>query len=268
MVRGLYTSTAGALVAQATIDNIANNLANVSTNGFKRTLLEVEAQPSNQIFRYQNDPGHLGANRLDGVPTQESVGQLGSGSQVFDTPAVFEQGQIKLTGNPLNFALSGTGFFAVRTTNGQLRYTRDGAFVRAANGNLETQGGDTILNAGGQAIPLPAVGKIEVGTDGTINVDGATTGQIAVTEFNNTNNLRPEGSNNFIDVNGTAGAHAATNTTVLQYASENSNSDVVHSIVDLITAERWFDANEKSIQTQDDATNQAITTVGRTNLGA
>ena len=262
MVRGLYSSAAGALVAQATIDNVANNLANAATSGFKRTLLQVESQPSMELFRIQTDPGKLPVNRLDGVSVKVPVGRLGSGSQVYDTPTIFDQGQISINGNPLSFALSGPGFFAVRNGLGQTRYTRDGAFVRAANGSLVTQAGDQVLNRGGNPIVLPAVGKIEVATDGSINVDGQVTGQIAVTEFNNLVNLRPQGDNDFIDTN--AGARPATGTAIVQGAEEKSNADVVRSIVDLIVAQRWFDTNEKSIQTQNDATNLAITSVGRT----
>ena len=82
-------------------------------------------------------------------------------------------------------------------------------------------------------------------------------------EFNNVNALQPLGATGYTAGQG-AGVHAATQTNVLQYTEEKSNGDVIKSIVDLINAQRWFDANEKSIQTEDDATNQAIATVGRT----
>ncbi len=265
MIRGLYTSAAGALVAEATIDNIANNLANVTTNGFKRTLMQVESQPMSDIYRYQTDPGQLGTNRLAGVPTQSLIGQLGSGSDVYATPTQFEQGQIAMNGNTYSFALSGTGFFAVQNRQtGQVTYTRDGSFMRSADGLLTTVDGSNVLNAGGQSIPVPPLGKVEVDTKGNINVDGVQTAQIGTFEMNNVNALLPQGSRQFIAGPG-AGVHAATNTNILQYSEEKSNGDVVRSMVDLITAERWFDANEKSIQTQDDATSQAISTVGRTN---
>ncbi len=80
-------------------------------------------------------------------------------------------------------------------------------------------------------------------------------------EFNNIQALQPQGATGYV-APPNAGVRAATQTSILQYSEEKSNGDVVKSIVDLINAERWFDANEKSIQTQDDATNQAISTVG------
>jgi flagellar basal-body rod protein FlgF len=251
------------MVAEAMIDNVSNNLANTSTNGFKRTLLQIESQPKQELYRFQTDPGQNPLNRLPGVDAQDPVGPLGSGSDVYATPTNFEQGQIAMNGNTYSFALSGPGFFAVQDpTTGQIQYTRDGSFMRAADGTLATVDGKTVLDAAGHSIPMPAVGKIEVDTQGNITVDGATTGQIGVFEFNNVQALQPQGSTGYTAPQN-AGLRPATQTSVLQYSEEKSNGNVVQSIVDLINAERWFDANEKSIQTQDDATNQAISTVGR-----
>jgi flagellar basal-body rod protein FlgF len=260
----MYTSAAGAVVAEATIDNVANNLANVSTNGFKRTLMQIESQPQTDLYRYQTDPGQVGSNRLAGVPSQVQIGRLGSGSQIYATPTQFEQGQIAMNGNAFSFALSGPGFFAIQNrATGQVTYSRDGSFMRSADGLLTTLDGSNVLNAGGRPIPMPPVGKIEVDTKGAIDVDGAVSAQIGTFEFNNVNALQPLGGRQYLPGQG-AGVRAATNTSVLQYSEEKSNADVVRSMVDLITAERWFQANEKSIQTQDEATNQAIATVGRT----
>jgi flagellar basal-body rod protein FlgG len=259
----MYSAAAGALVAQASIDNIANNLANVSTSGFKRTLLQVESQPLTEIYRFQTDPGQVPENRLPGVPTQTSIGRLGLGSQIYGTPTAYEQGQIAVNGNTLSFALSGPGFFAIRDVNtGNVAYTRDGAFVRSAAGLLTTADGSPVLNQGGGTIALPPTGKIEVDTQGNLNIDGQGVGRIGTFEFANLQSLQPQGSNQFT-APAAAGVRAATNTSVIQYAEEKSNADVVTSIVGLISNERWFDANEKSISTQDDASNQAISIVGR-----
>jgi flagellar basal-body rod protein FlgF len=265
LVRGLYTSAAGALVAQANIDVIANNLANASTSGFKRALLQIEAQPDIDLSRYQTDPGQLGDNRTPGVPTETPIGQIGSGSQVYATPVNFEQGQIVLNGNTLSFALAGPGFFALRNaTTNQATYTRNGSFMRGADGNLRNLEGDLVLDPNGNAIPLPTTGKIEVDKLGNINVDGATSGRIGVVEFNNVQALTPLGSTQYGNTNNAAGVIGASRSTVYQYSQEQSNGDVVHSMVDLIANQRWFEANEKSISTQDDATSQSISAVGRT----
>jgi len=260
----MYSATSGALVAQAAVDTIANNLANVNTAGFKRTLLQVQAQPQVELYRFQTDPGQAPANRLAGVPTQQSIGTLGTGAQVYDTPAVLEQGAIAATGNDLDVALSGPGFFAVRSGAGTVSYTRDGEFERDQNGFLTAQNGDRVLGAGGQPIVLPNQGAVQIARDGSVSVNGQTIDRIGVVEFTNPTALRPEGSSRFVDT-GAAGARVATNTTALQGSIEKSNADIVGSMVDLITNERWFDANQKSIQTQDAAVAQAIQTVGRSN---
>ncbi len=264
MVRGLYAAASGALVAETAVDTIANNLANADTAGFKRTLLQVQAQPQRDIYRAQTNPGKLADASTQGVPSVQLIGTLGSGAEVYDTPASFEQGAIASTGNDLDVALSGPGFFAIRDGNGALSYTRDGQFVRDAQGYLSAQNGDRVLADNGSPIALPAQGAVAIGRTGTISVNGSQIAQLGITEFANPNALRPQGSDRFVDSGNTAGARPATNTSALQGSIEKSNADVVRSMVDLITNERWFDANQQVIQTQDNTTGQAIQTVGRT----
>lgn len=262
MVRGLYTAASGMLVAQSQADTIANNLANVNTNGFKQTLLQVQSAPSMDIYRFQNEPGTAPGKAVPGIPTATYVGNLGSGSQIYDTPASFSQGTLEQTGNPLDVAISGTnGFFTVGTGNG-VRYTRDGQFLRDGNGLLATQDGQPVLGTNGLSIAVPN-GPFTVGTDGTITQNGRNLGQLQITQFGNLTALRPEGDNFFVNT-GNAGPSTATAASVQQGALEKSGTNVVRSMVDLINAERWFDTNQKMVQTQDDATEQAISAVGKT----
>jgi flagellar basal-body rod protein FlgF len=264
LVRGLYTSAAGALVAQNMADNVANNLANVNTAGFKQTLLQIQAAPSMNIFRIQTDPGQRSTTPLPGVPVAQYVGPLGTGSLVYDTPNNFAQGAMHATGNPLDLAISGSSsaFFNVQTPNG-VRYTRDGEFVQSATGILQTQDGNNVLGVNGAAIQLQPNGAVAIGADGTVSQNGVTVGQIALTQFGSMLNLRPEGDNNFA-MSGNAQPAPATGASITQGFLESSNASVIKSMVDLITAERWFDMNEKSIKTQDDATNTAISVVAKT----
>ena len=274
MVRGLYTSASGALVAQSMADNVASNLANVNTSGFKQTLLQVQSTPSLDIFRIQTDPGKTPGNPLPGRSVAQEVGLLGTGVQVYDTPTQFDQGGLQNTGNSLDVAIASNqnAFFTIQTPNG-VRYTRDGEFSEDGQGFLRTRDGNTVLSTQGQAIQLqPTGGPITIQSDGTIyqNSTSATAGsqstavgQLQLTQFNSLLNLRPEGANNF-NPSGNAGPSTATNVTLQQGYIESSNANVVKSMVDLITAERWFDANEKSVKTQDDATNSAIAMVGKT----
>lgn len=259
LVRGLYTAAAGALVAQSQTDAIANNLANVDTNGFKRTLLQVESAPSIGVYRMQMDPGQSPDKRTPGVPVAAYVGALGTGALVYDTPAIFSQGPLKPTGNPLDVALEGPGFFAVQTPQG-IRYTRDGQFARDSQGYLVTLDGDRVLGRNGAVIVPP--GEVQIAADGTIERNGRVIDRLRVTQFANLTALRPEGGNRFVDT-GTARPAQALNVTVNQGYLEGSNANVVRSMVDLITAQRWFEANEKVISTQDRATGMAISQVGR-----
>lgn len=266
MVRGLYTAAAGALVAQTNTDTIANNLANVNTAGFKRTLMQVQSTDTLGIYRMQTDPGTTPGTTVPGKSVSQYVGQLGFGSYVYDTPADFEQGTLQQTGASLDMAISGPGFFTIATANG-IRYTRDGSFVRNANNQLATQNGDLVLGQNGP-ISIPD-GKLTVGKDGQISVvdpnsptlEAVPIATLRITEFGNLTGLRPEGSNLFVD-SGVASPVNGTQSTVSQGYIEGSNANVIRSMVGLITSQQWFNANVKMIQTQDTMNNESITNVG------
>jgi flagellar basal-body rod protein FlgG len=262
LVRGIYTAASGAVVAQANVDVIANNLANVDTAGFKRTLLQVEAAPKTALFRDQIDPGQSSDNVTSGVPVHASVGSLGMGSRIYDTPTVYDQGAIEQTGNPLDIALSGPGFLAVKSAAGTVSYARAATLHTTAAGTLATSSGDAVLGTNGNPISVAAQGAIVIDRAGNVTSNGAPAGKLAVFEFANLSAVRPQGNSTFAS----AGAQptAAANTSVLQGAQEKSNADVVHSMVDLIANQRWFEANQKMIQTQDTELGTAITTVGKT----
>ena len=267
MVRGLYTAAAGALVAQTDVDTIANNLSNVNTAGFKKTLLQVQSSDTMPLYRVQTDPGTTVGTTVPGKSVSAYVGELGFGSYVYDTPADFEQGSLQQTGAPLDLAISGPGFFTIATANG-IRYTRDGAFTRNAQGQLATQNGDLVLGQNGP-ITIPD-GKMTIGADGIISVADPNAqnavplpvATLRLTEFGNLGGLRPEGSNLFVD-SGVASPQAATQSSISQGYVETSNANVIRSMVGLITSQQWFNANVKMIQAQDALNNLAITSVGQ-----
>jgi len=272
LVRGLYTAASGALVAQSLADNVANNLANVNSSGFKQTLLQIQSAPTLDIYRIQTDPGHAAGRATPGVPVAPYVGALGSGAQIYDTPEDFAQGPVEPTGNRYDLALTGENqFFTIVTPQG-VRYTRDGQFTVDANGTLRTLDGNTVLGTNGQAITINQTqGIVTVLPDGTVTQapqpgqsTAATTvlGTLQLTSFGNLLALRKEGDNNFVDT-GNAAPAATAAASVEQGFLEKSNGNVVRSMVDLITAERWFDANERVIKAQDDAINQDITNLVR-----
>ena len=252
MVRGIYTAAAGALVAQANADTIADNLANVSTSGFKRTLLQVQAGESMDLRRMQTDPGNGGGTSVS-VP----VGTLGLGSEIYATPTSYVQGSTVQTGNPFDVAINGNGFFTIQTPLG-VRYTRSGSFIRDARGILTTQDGSLVMGNSG-AVALPQ-GDVKISADGSVSVDGNLVDRLRLTQFGNQSNVSKQGSSLFADLG--AQPSVDTTSTVAQGSLEQANSNVVQSMVDLITAQRWFEANQKVIQTEAQATTQAIQTVG------
>lgn len=255
MVRGLYTAASGALVAQSQADTIANNLANVSTTGFKRTLLQVQSAPAMRVYMLQNQPAAQGP-----AAAPSYVGALGMGAQVMDTPAVFEQGALESTGNPLDLAIQGNGFFTIQTPQG-VRYTRDGQFARDPQGNMVTMDGDRVLDTAGRPVQLQA-GAVDVAANGDVRQNGQVVDTLRIVKFANLAAVRPEGDNRFIDTG--AGRPALdAGSSVHQGFLERSNANVVRSMVDLITAQRWFEANQKVIQTQDTTNNYAIANVAK-----
>ncbi len=154
MSSGLYAAFSGWLARSEALDSAASNLANAGTQGFRAereyfrsAIMGPDAQ-GDQLDRTVNNFGVLGGNQLD----------LG-------------QGALTTTGNPLDVAIEGQGFFAIQTKNG-IRYTRDGSFQRARDGTLITAQGEPVLNAQNQPIRIPT-GDITIGSDGVISVDGA-----------------------------------------------------------------------------------------------
>lgn len=262
MVRGIYTAATGAVIAENTVDVIANNLANTDTTGFKRALLQVQSQDPSEIYRWETNQGGSSTSQLNGISSQSLVGPLGSGAQIQATPTNFQQGTIQVTGNALDFALYGSGFFVLRDANGRLSYTRDGSFVRGPNDLLETENGESVLDQGLQPIVLPPRGKITSDQRGNLNVAGNVFAKLGVFDFRNRSLVSSTAENRYTDNGG--GVVPDVTSEVIQSATEKSNADVVESIVSLITAERWFDANMKVIQTEDNANGLAIQNVGRT----
>jgi len=153
------------------------------------------------------------------------------------------QGALQQTGNPLDLAIEGTGFFAVQTANG-LRYTRDGGFHRSRTGSLVTGANEPVLSATGQAIVLPP-GEVSVGDNGALSVDGGFVTSIGIFTFAAGVPLKPEGANRYAaPVDAKPAPSAAT---VRQGALESSNQDVVTGTLELITTQRQAEMMQKAL---------------------
>ncbi|GGA56110.1 flagellar basal-body rod protein FlgF [Edaphobacter acidisoli] len=233
MDSGMYAAYTGLLARTQALDTAANNLSNAGTSGFRaqrdyfRGVLAggIDESPmtASQVGQAVNGFGVLGGDRLD-----------------------FGQGQLETTGNPLDMALQGSGFFAIQTTNG-VRYTRDGSFTRSSMGVLETSIGEPVLDANMQPITVPT-GSIHVSADGTISVStsggSAIAGQVGIFDFSDENVLTAEGTNTF-NANGVKPIAGAA--TVQQGALENSNEDTIHGTMQMVLVQRQFEMMRRAL---------------------
>ncbi|MFZ0663289.1 MAG: flagellar hook basal-body protein [Acidobacteriaceae bacterium] len=227
MSSGFYAAFSGWLARSEALDAAASNLANAGTQGFRaereyfRSALMGPGALGDQLDSTVNNFGVLGGNQLD----------LG-------------QGELTTTGNPLDVAIEGLGFFAIRAKNG-IRYTRDGSFQRARDGMLITAEGEPVLDAKNKPILIPT-GNVSIGSDGAVSVDGAVAGNIGVFTFPSATSITPEGANRFAPVNG-AKPQIATGASLHQGALEGSNQDVIQGTMQLILAQRQAEMMQKAL---------------------
>ena len=227
MSSGFYAAFSGWLARSEALDAAASNLANAGTQGFRaereyfRSALMGPGALGDQLDSTVNNFGVLGGNQID----------LG-------------QGALITTGNPLDVAVEGQGFFAIKTRNG-VRYTRDGSFQRAHDGMLITAQGEPVLDTKGRPIQIPT-GDISIGSGGAISVGGAVVGNIGVFTFASATSIRPEGANRFAPVAG-AKPSLATSASLHQGALEGSNQDVIQGTMDLILAQRQAEMMQKAL---------------------
>jgi flagellar basal-body rod protein FlgF len=233
MDSGLYAAYTGLLARTQALDTAANNLANAGTTGFRAQRDSFRGVLANGFSYDQQASGQPGSQVGD---TVNSFGVLG-GSAVD-----LGQGPMVSTGNALDLGLNGSGFFAIQTANG-VRYTRDGSFMKSADGQVQTQQGEPVLDAQMQPMTVPN-GTIEVSADGSLSADGAVVDQVGI--FNvPAGSLTIEGNNRFVAA---AGATAtAGDATVRQGAVEGSNQDAVHGTMQLMLVQRQAEMMQKAL---------------------
>ncbi len=251
MIKSLYIAATGMTSQQANVDNIANNLANVNTNAFKRTAVNF------QDLMYQ-DVTIAGSNTSTAGSTLPSGMQVGLGSRVGSMVKSFEQGALLATpGVPFNVAIDGVGFFQVTLPNGDIAYTRDGALQLNKNGELVNSSG--YLVSPGLTIPDNAT-TVTISQDGqvqaTVNAQLQLIGQIEIARFINPAGLRALGNNLYsaTDASGDALTGFATADgfgNIKQNFLENSNVNSVFELTELIKAQRAFEFNSKLVQTSE-----------------
>lgn len=236
MIKGIYSSAVGMMPNKLKIDVIANNLANINTTGFKKDNIFVRILDSAVLDINKN-----GGNELSGLLITEYTS--------------FEAGNFKQTGNPLDIAISGNGFFVVQTPNG-LRYTRNGNFTIAEDGKVVNSNGHALLGIGGE-IKFPDVSKLEnveikITQSGEIYAGDKFIDRIKIVWFDNLAKLRKESSTYFVD-DGSAGEVELTGGfEIFQGFLEESNVNAIEEMVRMIEASRIYESNYKAVQHQDD----------------
>ncbi|QTN30285.1 flagellar basal-body rod protein FlgG [Rhodoferax sp. AJA081-3] len=251
MINSLWISKTGMEAQQMQLDVISNNLANVSTNGFKKSHAVFED------LMYQN-LRQVGTNTSEQSTLPTGL-QVGLGVRAVATSRSFAQGNLQQTSNNLDIAIQGNGFFQLTMPDGTIGYTRDGAFQIDNQGRMVNSGGLPL--SGGITVPANAT-AISVSPDGTVSasIPGSTApqniGTIALASFINPPGLEPKGQNIYAESAasgqpnaGTAGANGLG--TLMQGFVETSNVNVVQELVTMIQTQRAYEMNSKAIQTSD-----------------
>jgi flagellar basal-body rod protein FlgG len=252
-MRALDIAATGMQAQQTNVEVISNNLANMTTTGFKRQRAEF------QDLIYQN-LRRVGSNSSDSGSVVPSGAQVGLGVKTAAIYRINEQGNLQQTSNTLDLAVQGNGYFQVTLPSGQLAYTRDGTFGLAADGTIVTADG-YIVQPGVQ-IPTTATG-ITINTSGQVQATIAgqtapqTVGQLQLAIFPNESGLEAQGDNMYLQTSASGqpvtGNPATTGFgTVMQGFIETSNVNVVTEITNLISAQRAYEMNSKVITTSDD----------------
>ena len=266
MSKGIFTAVSGAIAQSAKLDTIANNLANVNTTGFKR---------DGQLFReyltsYEKEPSVIQVPR---VPASiESFYDMQGGDKSFvelnGTFTDFAQGSLKATGNPLDLALEGQGFFEVLTPNG-VRLMRSGSLAIGAEGEIVTKQGFPVLRDGGagqdpatRALKTTAGGPITISSEGEIYEGGASRGRLSVLAVGNPDALQKIGDGLYsLRDNLQPELTVAAEAKVHQGFLEGSNVNIIKEMTDMIATTRVFESTQKAIQAYDQMAQKAVNDV-------
>jgi flagellar basal-body rod protein FlgG len=258
MIRALYSAASGMLAQQLNVDNIANNLANANTTGFKNRRVQFQ----DLLYQTLTAPG-----TQSGEQTVFPTGlQLGLGARVVANEVIFRQGDFVGTGNPLDVVIEGNGFFQIRMPTGELAYTRAGSFQLNRDGQIVTNNGDFVEPS--ITVPQDAL-DVSIGLDGTVSFtqpgqnQAQQAGTIEIALFQNPAGLKALGNNLFQPTEasgdpivGLPGGQEGLGR-LRQGFLENSNVSVVEEFIQLITAQRAYEANARVVRTADEMYQEA-----------
>ncbi len=258
MIKSINTAATGMIAQQNNMDVIANNIANVNTTGFKKSRAEFE----DLVYHNLKEPGQ--ASGLNSI-TPTGV-QTGMGVRTAAVQKDFTAGQPMVTKNPLDLQIEGTGFFQLRTPDGEIAYTRDGSFKKDSSGRIVDKNGNSLI----PDITIPATSiALEISPAGEVRCindkggDPQVLGQIDIVNFINPAGLKNVGKNLFLPSPSsgqpTQSRPGTNGTGYLQQGEiETSNVNIVDEMVNMITAQRSYETNSKVIQTSDQMMQTAV----------
>jgi flagellar basal-body rod protein FlgG len=259
MLRGIYTAVMGMKNSQKKQDTTADNIANSNTTGYKTDRISTKSFPEVMI---QNKD-----KVIFDIPRVQKLGTMPLGVEEGDVYTDFKQGFMNNTGNDLDFAIEGRGFFSIQYPDG-VKYTRDGAFNIDIMGRLVRSDGGMVLGRDletGTIGPVYAAGgKLSANTDGTISIDNEPKYILDIVDFDNFESLEKSGGNMYVP----AGANVQPlpadpgATLVKQGSLEQSNVDMTEEMVNMITNLRSYQANQRVIQSMDETLGKAENEVG------
>lgn len=251
MIKALWIAKTGLDAQQTRMSVVSNNLANVNTTGFKRSRASFE----DLLYQHERAPGGATSQQTQ-MPSGLSVG---TGVRVVATEKFFQQGNLSQTGNALDVAINGRGFFEVQMPDGTPAYTRDGSFQINAQGELVTNAGYPVQ----PGVQLPeGAQSVTIGNDGTITVQVAgdpapvQVGTLTLVDFVNPAGLLAKGENLFAETGASGPAQTGTPGlaglgTLAQGSLESSNVNVVEELVNMIETQRAYEMNAKAISSTD-----------------
>lgn len=250
MIKGLYAAASAMLAGINRQQALAHDVANLETPGFKQVLTSLDEFKGTQVLK-------TNPNAMSDPVT--FLGMMGLGVESVKDSTDFSQGGLKQTGNEFDLAIDGAGFFRVKTPGGE-RYTRDGRFIKDAQGNLTTVDGYQVLGTGGQPIKL-VDGEAAIAPDGTITVDGKASGQLGLASFTDPSaQLTRDGENTFISNGTPSGTEKGS---ISQGYLEMSNADATQLMTQLVEVSRSYEAAQQLVQNQDELLGKTIASLGR-----
>lgn len=280
MIRGIYTGASGMLAQERRLDVVSNNLANIDKTAYKKDQTVFKAFPD-MLIRRINESG-LGIMPLGSYDTMPIVGKMGTGLEVNEVYTQFTQGALQRTDNNFDFALEGQGFFTVLTERGE-RYTRDGSFTINQDGVLMTHNGNPVLGENGiirvqtnnfivnERGEIVVNNQISLEPRDMVNLDNnewqepMVIDRLRIVDFEHKRLIKKEGDSMYreTEYSGPPLPPADIELKVKQGFLEKSNINIVREMVDMIEVQRSYEANQKTVQTADQALGRVINDVGR-----